>query len=70
MLTFFDTWLPYIYLYAVGGLFFLVGMIIVRKSGAIDLNNKKHRFWYRVMIFGFIYFAAMHALLNIAALYW
>jgi len=70
MLTFFDTWLPYIYLYVVGGLFFLVGMIIIRKSGAVDLKNKRHLFWYRVMIFGFFYFAAMHALLNIAALYW
>jgi len=70
MLTFFDTRLPYLYLYVVGGIFFLVGMIIVRKSGALDLKNKKHRFWYRVMIFGFIYFAAMHALLTVAALYW
>jgi hypothetical protein len=70
MLTFFDTWLPYIYLYGVGGIFFFFGLVIIRKSGAIDLNNKKHRHWYRVIIFGFFYFAAMHALLNIAALYW
>ena len=70
MLTFFDTWLPYIYLYVAGGIFFLVGLIIIRKSGALDMKNKKHRFWYKVIIFGFIYFAVMHALLTVAALYW
>ena len=70
MLTFADTWLPYIYLYGVGGIFFLVGMIIIRKSGAINLNIKRHRYWYRVLIFGYFYFALMHALLISWALYW
>ncbi len=70
MLTFADTWLPYIYLYGVGGIFFLVGMIIIKKSGAINLNIKQHRYWYRVLIFGYFYFALMHALLISLALYW
>jgi hypothetical protein len=70
MLTFFDTWFPFIYLYAVGGFFFLVGMIIIRKSGAINLAIKRHRFWNRVLIFGFFYFAALHAFFIILALYW
>ncbi len=70
MLTFQQTWLPYIYLYGVGGLFFLLGMIIIRRSGAIDLTKKKHRFWNRVLIFGFFWFMLMHAILNFAALNW
>ena len=70
MPSFFDTWLPFIYLYGVGGFFFLMGMVIVRKSKAINMNKKRHRFWYRVLIFGFLYFMLMHALLTIAALYW
>ncbi len=40
MPSFFDTWLPFIYLYVVGGIFFLVGMIIVRKSGALNLKEE------------------------------
>lgn len=63
------TWLPFLYLYVVGGMFFLIGMIIIRKSKAIDLNKKRHRFWYRVLIFGYFYFVAFHALATLAALY-
>lgn len=69
MPSFFESWLPFIYLYGVGGAFFLTGMIIIRKSGAIDLQKKKHRFWWKILIFGYIYFMLIHAFLTIAALY-
>ena len=70
MPSFSATWLPYIYLYVVGGIFFVAGIIIARKSNALDLSKKKHRYWYKVMLFGFFYFMVLHALLIIAALYW
>ncbi|MBU2492837.1 MAG: hypothetical protein KJ571_09460 [Bacteroidetes bacterium] len=70
MPSFSETWLPYIYLYGVGGIFFLAGMIIARKSNALDITKKKHRYWYKVLIFGYLYFMIIHALLIIAALYW
>jgi hypothetical protein len=70
MLSFENTWLPFIYLYGVGGFFFIIGIIITLKSGALDLKKKKHKFWFRVIIFGFLWFAAIHFILNIAALYW
>jgi len=41
MLTFFDTWLPYIYLYGVGGVFFAIGLFIAVKSGALNLQKKR-----------------------------
>ncbi|MBS4033207.1 MAG: hypothetical protein KGZ85_01965 [Ignavibacterium sp.] len=64
-----QTWLPYIYLYGVGGLFFIIGMITIKKSGGIDLTKKRHRYWWKVLIFGMIYFMIFHAVLIIAALY-
>jgi hypothetical protein len=70
MLTFFDTWLPFIYLYGVGGIMFFIGMLIIKKSGALDLTKKRHRTWYKVLIWGYIYFFVLHAFLIIAALYW
>lgn len=70
MLSFFDSWLPFIYLYGVGGFFFLVGMVIIKKSGAINLSIKRHKFWYRILILGFFYFVALHAFFIILALYW
>jgi len=69
MPTFFDSWLPFIYLYVGGGIFFLAGMIFIRKTKAIDMRLKRDRFWWKVMLFGFIYYMAIHAFLIIAALY-
>ena len=65
-----DSWLPFLYLYIGGGIFFLAGMIFIRKTKALDMRLKKDRFWWKVMIFGFFYYAALHAILIIAALYW
>jgi len=70
MPSFFNTWLPFIYLYGVGGIFFFAGMILIRKLKGIDMRKKKHRFWWKVMFFGYFYFMLIHALLIIAALYW
>lgn len=70
MPTFFNTWLPYLYLYIVGGIFFFLGMVIIRKSGAIDLNKKRHRFWNRVLYFGFFWFVILHGIFTYAALNW
>ena len=69
MIDFYNTWLPYIYLYVGGGIFFVAGMILTRKTKAIDMRLKKDRFWWKVLFFGFFYFAFIHALLIIAALY-
>ena len=69
MISFFNAWFPFIYLYVVGGIFFFSGMYLIKKMGAIDLTLKRHRKWYRIMYFGFFYFVAMHFLLIIAALY-
>ena len=70
MPPFSHTWLPYIYLYGVGGIFFVIGIIITKKSGAMDFTKKKHRFWFKVLLFGFVYYMALHFFLTIAALYW
>lgn len=70
MPSFFNSWLPFIYLYGVGGLFFLMGMIIIKKSGALDTAKKSHRRWFKILLFGFFYFVLIHGILIIAALYW
>ncbi|RJP72381.1 MAG: hypothetical protein C4539_03675 [Ignavibacteriales bacterium] len=70
MPSFSHSWLPFIYLYAFGGLFFFTGIYIIRKSHALNMKRKSHRYWFKVLIFGFIYFMIIHTLLIIAALYW
>ncbi|MEE9430659.1 MAG: hypothetical protein V3V16_06430 [Melioribacteraceae bacterium] len=68
--SFFDTWLPFLYLYGVGGFFFFVGMVLIKKTGALNFKIKRHRYWWRVLIFGYFYFVVLHAFFNILALYW
>ena len=67
-MPFTHAWLPYIYLYGVGGLLFGSGLIITIKSGSLDLQRPAHKNWLVVLIFGFIWFMVMHALWNLAAL--
>ena len=59
-LEFSRTWLPYIYLYSVGGFIFFTGMVIVLRSGSLKKQNPKHRFWYHILIFGFFYYLCIH----------
>ncbi|MCX8009547.1 MAG: hypothetical protein N3A61_00195 [Ignavibacteria bacterium] len=70
MLTFFDTWLPFLYLYGVGGIFFVLGLYITHKAGSMNLKKSKHRYWFKVLIFGFIYLMAIHAFLIYIAINW
>jgi hypothetical protein len=63
-----DVWLSFFYLYGVGGIIFFIGIRIIRKTGALNLKLKRHRFWYRVMIFGYFYFVAIHAFFIILGL--
>lgn len=65
----FQTWIPFIYLYVVGGVFFFSGMYIIIKSGSLNLAKRQHRFWVKVLFGGFFFFALMHAFLIISALY-
>ncbi|OIP61439.1 MAG: hypothetical protein AUK34_04970 [Ignavibacteria bacterium CG2_30_36_16] len=64
-----NTWIPFLYLYGVGGIFFYSGMFIVKKCGGLDLSKKRHRFWRNVLYFGFFYFVAIHAVWTLVALY-
>ena len=67
-MPFSHAWLPYIYLYGVGGLLFSIGLIVTIKSGSIELKRQHHKNWLLILIFGFIWFMIMHALWNLAAL--
>jgi hypothetical protein len=69
MLSFFNSWLPFIYLYGVGRIFFFSGLFMIIKSGSLNLQKKYHRKWLAVLIGGFILFVFLHAFFIVAALY-
>ncbi|MFZ1519028.1 MAG: hypothetical protein WAU11_09650 [Ignavibacteriaceae bacterium] len=69
MPDFFNTWLPFFYLYGVGGIFFFSGMYIIIKSGSLNKERKQHRFWIKVLYGGYFFFLSLHAFMIVAALY-
>lgn len=69
MLSFSDTWLPYVYLYGIGGIFFITGIILVYRSRAMNFKFRRHRHWMKILIFGFLWYMAIHLGLILAALY-
>ena len=67
-LTFYQTWLPFIYLYGVGGIAFLIGMYLITRTRALSLDKIHHKKWLFVLIFGFIYYASIHGAFIMIAL--
>lgn len=62
------SWLPFIYLYGLGGILFVFGIIITLKAGSFDLSRYSHKKWMWVLMFGFVWYLAMHFLMTLAAL--
>ena len=68
MLDFSRTWLPFIYLYGVAGIAFLIGTILIIKTNALNLSSQSHKNWFIILLFGFIYYAGIHATFILIAL--
>ena len=68
MLDFSRTWLPFIYLYGVGGIAFMIGTILIIKTNALNLSSQSHKNWLVILLFGFIYYAGIHAAFILIAL--
>ena len=68
MLDFSRTWLPFIYLYGVGGIAFMIGTILIIKTNALNLSSQSHKNWFIILLFGFIYYAGIHATFILIAL--
>jgi len=68
MLDFARTWLPFIYLYGVGGMIFILGMILVLKSRSLNLKRRYHRIWLFILFVGFAWYVVIHSTVSLAAL--
>jgi hypothetical protein len=51
----------YLYHYGLGGILFLIGMLLAWRSGALDLKTKQGRTWFFVLILGLVLYMAGHA---------
>ncbi len=58
MSTFWHSWL---YHYGVGGIFLVLGFVVMIRSGALDLSRRTHRRLFMALIAGPILFLSIHA---------
>ena len=56
-----NPWTSYLYLYGFGGIYFGLGILLVRKSSC-HMERPRDRFWFRMLLTGFAYFASLHAI--------
>ena len=45
-MNFYQTWLPFFYLYGVGGIAFLLGTFLIYKTGALRVSYETHKNGY------------------------
>ena len=61
-MNFHQTWLPFFYLYGVGGIAFLLGTFLIYKTGALRVSYGTHKKWIWVLFYGYFFYAFIHAL--------
>ena len=61
-MNFYQTWLPFFYLYGVGGIAFLLGTFLIYKTGALRASYETHKKWIWVLVYGYFFYAFIHAL--------
>ena len=64
-MNFYQTWLPFFYLYGVGGIAFLLGTFLIYKTGALRASYETHKKWIWVLFYGYFFYAFIHAFLFI-----
>jgi hypothetical protein len=57
-------WTPFFYQYAMGGIVFGIGLWVIRASRACDDARPGDRAWFAVLILGYLWYAALHAVLT------
>lgn len=61
-------WTSYLYQYGFGLVVFLIGIILILRSGACRFGRGHDTFWFGVLIVGFLVFSIGHAVWIWAAL--
>ena len=64
-----EYWWPYLYQYGVGLIIFLIGLALILGYKSCVLARKQDRFWFGVLIFGFIWYAGIHLAWYLLAIY-
>ncbi len=55
-------WASYLYQYGLGFVVFIIGIMLILKTGACIPGRGRDGFWFKWLIAGFIIFASTHAI--------
>ena len=64
-----EYWWPYLYQYGVGLVIFVIGLALILGYKSCVLSRKQDRFWFSVLICGFIWYAGIHLVWYLLAIY-
>ena len=56
-----NAWTNYFYLYGFGFFYTGSGVLLMLKTGACNLSRPRDRYWFKIILAGFVYFASLHA---------
>ncbi len=64
-----EYWWPFLYQYGMGAVVFLIGIYLILTRKSCVLSRKQDRFWFGVLIVGFLWYAGIHLTWYLAAIY-
>ena len=59
--------IPVIYQYGVGGIVFVVGLVLVTRARALDLRTRRGKRWLALLTGGFILYLCLHLFFQFVA---
>lgn len=61
--------IPVIYQYGVGGIVFVVGLVLVTRTRTLDLRTARGKRWLATLIGGFMFYLCLHLFFQFVAPY-
>jgi len=61
-------WTSYLYMYGFGFVTFAIGIALILRKGSCQFGRGSDTFWFKVLIFGFVFFASLHGIWIILSL--
>ncbi|MCB0365868.1 MAG: hypothetical protein H6624_17180 [Bdellovibrionaceae bacterium] len=65
-----NPWTSYFYMYGLGLVCFGIGLMVILKQGALNLHRGTERFWFHVLLGGFVFFSTLHGVWIILAIHY
>jgi len=59
--------IPIIYQYGVGGIVFVLGLVLVTRAGTLDLKTRHGKRWFAVLVAGFVLYLCVHVFFQFVA---